>query len=453
MTSEARAYSQTLGEEQSVWFKISPFINAHDPMAVLMRLSARYGGCIPINLRSEKIYILSEIEHVRRVLVDNVDNYVKYFDGLKPIFGNAMITVDGALWQKVRQPQQAHFHPNVYAEYVPYLLVSLRRKIDEWSALARRGETFELLEQTWSLAADMICRALFDREVPFNPQAVFGAVKAYTDASNHRSIRLKKVNGELTDVTEEEPPAQAIGAWLTLPEAVISAAPWQGRERTLLKMMQSAEADPSMPAWDHQQVQDEIKQYLWAGTETTALTLGWALYLLSQHPEVADQIRLEGEQVYGERDPTAADVERLDYTRSVMLEALRLYPPAWALIRTAAGADEIAGHKINAGDRIVLCPYVVHHDPKYWDDPEAFRPERFAPGRIKKRVKYSYLPFGAGKRFCLGGQLSQVETILTLSQLMRRFRPEYVGRMPPQIAASVTLMPLGGLPFRFHELT
>ena len=161
MTSDAHAYSQTLGEEQSIWFKIQPFINADDPMAVLVRLSQRYGGCIPINFRSEKIYILSEIEHARRVLVDNVDNYVKYFDGLKPIFGHAMITVDGALWQKVRQPQQPYFHPDVYAEYVPYLLVSLNKKMEEWSKLAQSGVTFEMLEETWGLAADMICRALF----------------------------------------------------------------------------------------------------------------------------------------------------------------------------------------------------------------------------------------------------------------------------------------------------
>jgi cytochrome P450 len=363
-----------------------------------------------------------------------------------------MITVDGALWQKIRQPQQPYFHPKVYTAYLPYLLFSIRKKMDEWSVLAGRGETFELLEETWGLAADMVCRALFDREVPFNPHAVFGAVKAYTDPSSHRSIRLKKVSGALTEVTEAEPPAHAIGAWLTLPDAVISATPWQAREETLLTMMTSAAADPTMPAWDHQQVKDEIKQYLWAGSETTALTLGWTFYLLSQHPEVAEKIRREGEEVYGDREPTSEDIQRLTYTRSVMLETLRLYPPAWALIRTAAGEDEIAGHKIKAGDRIVLCPYVVHHNPKYWDDPEVFRPERFEPGRIKKRVKYSYLPFGAGKRFCLGGQLSQMEVVLALTLLLRRFRPEYIGRVPPQIAASVTLMPKGGLPFRFHEL-
>jgi cytochrome P450 len=128
-------------------------------------------------------------------------------------------------------------------------------------------------------------------------------------------------------------------------------------------------------------VRDEIKQYLWAGIETTALTLGWTLYLVSRRPEVADKIRREADEVYGTRSPTAADMERLSNTRSVMLEALRLYPPAWALIRTAVADDEIAGHKIKAGDRIVLCPYVIHHDAKYWEDPEEFRPERFEPGR------------------------------------------------------------------------
>lgn len=450
--TEAHAYAQTLGEEQSIWFKISPFISAENPMEVLMRMKERYGGCIPINMRSEKIFFLSDIEHIRHVLVDNVDNYVKYFEGLKPVFGKAMITVDGALWQKIRKPQQPFFHPKVYAEYFPHLLTAVHSKAADWSEFARCGETVDLVEQTWSLAADMVCRAFFDREMPFNPQVVFRAVKAYTNVANHRSIRLKKVAGGLTEVSDDEAPAQAIAAWLTLPAAVIGASPLQDREKTLLTMLQAAEADPSMPEFNHAQVLDEMKQYLWAGTETTALTLGWCLYLLSQHPEVAERIRREGEEVYGNREPTWENVQNLTYTRSVMLETLRLYPPAWALIRTAKVGDKIAGHRVQAGDRMVLSPYVVHHDPKYWSDPETFRPERFAPGRIKKRIKYSYLPFGGGKRFCLGGQMAQLEITLALTVLLRRFRAEYVGEVPAQIEATVTLMPKGGLPFKFDEL-
>jgi enediyne biosynthesis protein E7 len=454
MTSEAQAYSQTLGEENSIWFKISPFVNSTDPMGILKRLCAKAGGVVPVNLKSERIFFLSEIEHLRHVMVEKVDNYAKYFDGLKPIFGGAMITIDGELWQKVRQPQQGYFHPNVYATYVPHFNVAVNAKKVEWSKLAKTGEPVEMIEQTWGLAADMVCRALFDREVPFNPKAVFGAVKAYTDTSEHRSIRLKKVAGEYTEVpSQDEPAVQAIGAWLTLPEAVIAATPWQNRENTLLSMMKASEADPSMFEWNHQQVLDEIKQYLWAGTETTALTLGWAFYLLSQHPDVVEKIRREGEAVYGNREPDADDLDKLTYTRSVILETLRLYPPAWAFIRSAVADDVIGGHKIKAGDRVVVLPYLIHHSEKYWDNPEEFRPDRFEPGSMKKRVKYSYVPFGAGKRFCVGGQMAQMEAALALSQLVRRFRVEYAGDAPPQIAPSVTLMPKGGLKFRLYELS
>lgn len=448
--TDAHAYAQTLGEEESIWFKISPFVNAKDPMDVLMRMNARYGGCIPINVGSERMLFLSDIGYIRRVLVEKVDSYAKYFEGLKPIFGKAMITVDGTLWQKLRKPQQPLFHPKVYEDYLPHLRRSVHLCADEWTRFADSGETVEMVEQTWCLAADMVCRALFDREMPFNPEAVFGAVKAYTDVENHKSIRLKKVAGGLTEVTDDEVAAQAIGAWLSLPEAVIGAAPLQDREHTLLLMLQAAETDPTAPEFDHQQVLDEMKQYLWAGTETTALTLGWVFYLLSQHPDVTEKIRQEGVDVYGDRDPSWDDVQKLTYTRSVMLETLRLFPPAWALIRTAMEADEIAGHKVEPGDRIVLSPYVVHHNPEYWSDPEEFRPERFEPGCMQKRLKYSYLPFGGGKRFCLGGQLAQLEIVLALTMLLRRFHVDYCGEVPAPINATAMLTPRGGLPFRLH---
>ncbi|MCK5496949.1 MAG: cytochrome P450, partial [Hyphomicrobiaceae bacterium] len=238
-----------------------------------------------------------------------------------------------------------------------------------------------------------------------------------------------------------------------LPDAVTGAKPLSDREQTLLNMLEKAEADPSAPEFDHQQVLDEIKQYLWAGTETTALTLGWIFYLLSQHPEVTEKIRREGEEVYGDREPRCEDIQKMTYTRAVMLETLRLYPPAWALMRTADQEDDIGGYKIEPGDKIVLSPYMVHHNSKYWDDPEKFDPNRFLQGSIKKRVKYSYLPFGAGKRFCLGGQLSQLETVLALTMLLRRFRLEYAGDGPVKFSASVMLTPKGGLPFKLHAIS
>jgi cytochrome P450 len=348
-------------------------------------------------------------------------------------------------------PQQPAFHPDMVAEYIPYFLAAIRTKMDLWAGLAKTGETFEMVEQTWTLAADMICKALFDRDMPFNPHVVFKCVKSYTDVMNHKSIRLKKVAGEEFEITEEDA-AKAMEVWAGVPPMVIAADPREERERTLLSMIQAAVADPTVPEFDQQQAIDEMKQYLWAGTETTALTLAWAMYLTSKHPEAAERIRREGETVYGDREPTAADYSGLIYTRSVIQETMRLYPPVWGLIRVATKPDVIAGKEIKPGDRVVIFGYGAHHNPKFWDDPEAFKPERWMD-KGKKQVKLSYIPFGAGKRSCIGGAMSQVENTLALSILLRRFRPEYVGKEPPGINATVTLTPKGGLQFKIRELS
>jgi len=419
-------------------------------MTVLMRMAESYGSPLKFNLANQHIVFLSEPEHFKHVLVSNANNYKKYFDGLKPIFGKAMITHDGALWQKIRMPQQPAFHPDMFVDYIPYFVEAIEHKMKTWSELAKTGEEFEMVEQTWTLAADMICKALFDRDMPFNPHFVFKCVKTYTNVMNHKSIRVKKVAGEEFDMTEQDA-AKAVEIWSGVPDLVMAADPREHREKTLLKMIEAAVADPAIPEFDHQQAVDEFKQYLWAGTETTALTLAWALYLTSEHPEAATRIREEGESVIGDRAPTAADYSSLSYTRAVIQETMRLYPPIWALIRVAAEEDEIGGKKINPGDRVVMFAYGAHHDKRFWDEPEEFRPERWMGDAAKKRQKYTYLPFGGGRRSCPGGAMSQIENTLALSLLLRRFRPEYTGANPPGISGTVTLTPRNGLTFKIHE--
>jgi cytochrome P450 len=454
--SSAPSHINQLGEESSVWFTLTPLLKGpSNPLTVLMLMADRYGGVIPVNMGNQRIVLLTAPEHFKRVLVTKADDYVKYFDGLKPIFGKSMITNDGALWNKIRMPQQPAFHPDMFAEYIPYFLAAIRTKMETWGRLAQTGETVEMVEQTWTLAADMICKALFDRDMPFNPHFVFKCVKTYTDVMNHKSIRLKKVAGEEFEITEEDA-AKAMETWASVPPEVFGADPREMRERTLLKMIEAAVADPTIPEFDQQQAVDELKQYLWAGTETTALTLAWALYLTAKHPEAADRIRREGETVCGDREPTGSDYSALAYTRAVIQETMRLYPPIWMLIRVASKPDVIDGKEIRVGDRIAMFAYGAHHNPKYWENPEAFVPERWMAGEGgKKRVPapYTYLPFGGGKRSCIGGAMSQVENTLALSILLRRFRPEYVGVEPPGINATVTLTPKGGLPFKIRALS
>jgi cytochrome P450 len=447
------SHADQLGEESSVWFQLTPLLKApHNPLTILMQMAERYGGVIPVNMANQRIVMLTDAEHFKRVLVTKADDYVKYFDGLKPIFGKSMITHDGALWQRIRMPQQPAFHPDMFAEYIPYFLAAIHSKMQIWAALAASGERVEMVEQTWTLAADMICKALFDRDMPFNAHFVFKCVKTYTDVMNHKSIRLKKVAGEEFEITEENA-AKAMQVWGDVPLTVFAADPREARERTLLKMIEAAVADPSIPEFDRQQAVDELKQYLWAGTETTALTLAWALYETARNPQAAERIRREGEAVYGDRAPTAADYSALAYTRAVIQETMRLYPPIWMLIRVATKHDVIDGKEIRPGDKVALFAYGAHHSSKYWEQPEEFLPERWMGEAAKKRKPYTYLPFGGGKRSCIGGAMSQVENVLALSILLRRFRPEYVGPEPPGINATVTLTPRGGLQFIIRELS
>ena len=450
-TPKPAAHAEGLGDESSIWFKLSPLLRGDEnPMAVLCRMTQKYGGAININLGNQRILLLSDPDHFKHVLVSNANNYEKYFDGLRPVFGNAMITHDGALWQKIRMPQQPAFHPAMFDDYVPYFVEAIKEKMARWEKMAAEGTEFEMVEQTWTLAADMICKALFDRDMPFNPHFVFKCVKTYTDVTQHKSIRLKKNTDSDYEVTSADP-AKAMETWWEVPDLVLNADPREHREKTLLKMIEAAVADESVPEFDQRQAEDEFKQYLWAGTETTALTLAWAMYLTSAHPEAAERIRKEGEEIVGDRDPTSADYSQLVYTRAVIQETMRLYPPIWGLIRVAAEEDEIGGKKVEPGDRIVMFAYGTHHDPRFWEEPEKFKPERWMGEAAKKRQKYAYLPFGGGRRSCIGGAMSQVENTLALSILLRRFQPEYVGEGVPSINATVTLTPRGGLMFKVRE--
>ncbi len=447
----AETKSHSLGEAESIWFKLTPLLKDPDnPMQMLLRMSEKYGGVIPINLKNQRLVFLSDVSHFRHVLVKNSGNYEKYFDGLIPIFGKSMITIDGALWQKVRKPQHGAFHPKKFEEYFPYLLDAIGSKENRWNTLAESGEVVEMVEETWTLACEMVCKALFDREMPFNPHHIFGAVKAYTNVMNHKSIRLKKNAGELVEVADEDA-GKAMETWGSVPDMVLNADSIANRETTLLTMLENAEANPDLPEFDHQQVVDEMKQYLWAGTETTALTLAWCLYLLSTHPEIKEKVRQEAITVCGDNaDPTWENINDMVYTRQVIQETMRLYPPVWALIRTAAEDDEIDGVQIKAGDNIVLCSYAVHHSSKFWDDPEKFDPDRFSKENLKDHTKFAYVPFGAGKRVCIGGALSQIENMMALAQLVRKFDAEYVGEVPAKISPTVTLTPKG-LNFRIHK--
>lgn len=220
----------------------------------------------------------------------------------------------------------------------------------------------------------------------------------------------------------------------------------------LLDMLLEAR-DENGEGMSEQQLRDEVMTLLLAGHETTANTLSWTLYLLAQHPEVQSCLEAEVRDVLEGRLPEAAGLQRLPYTQMVLMESQRLYPPAWVIGRKAIKPFEVDGYRLPAGINVMVSQWVMHRDPRYYPDPERFDPTRWREEVTAHRgvPKFSYLPFGAGPRVCVGASLALTESALVLATLTQRWRFSLASLEPVEAFPSVTLRPKHGLPLRVER--
>jgi cytochrome P450 len=200
------------------------------------------------------------------------------------------------------------------------------------------------------------------------------------------------------------------------------------------------------------QLRDELMTLLLAGHETTASALAWTCYLLALHPEVESRLRAELDDVLGVRSPTAADVQRLTYTEHVVTESMRVYPPVYAVGRKAARDCEVGGYDVPAGTTFLMSQWVLHHEPRFFDDPLEFRPERWYDGLAKRIPKFAYFPFGGGPRVCVGNSFAMLEAVLVLATMVQRYRFELLPQPKVVPWPSVTLRPKHGIHVVCHKV-
>lgn len=201
------------------------------------------------------------------------------------------------------------------------------------------------------------------------------------------------------------------------------------------------------------QLRDECLTLFLAGHETTALNLSWTWLLLSQNPDVKARLTRELDEVLGDRAATFADLPNLRYTSNVIAESLRLYPPAWSMGREAREDVDVGGYRIRRGEQVWFCPWSIHRDPRWFDDPDVFRPERWEGDFAKRLPRYAYFPFGGGPRFCIGQSFAQLEAVLLLATLARDFDVDVLPRPLAIPEPSVTLRPKNGLRVRVRRRT
>jgi cytochrome P450 len=225
------------------------------------------------------------------------------------------------------------------------------------------------------------------------------------------------------------------------------------RHEDLLGMLMDARDADSGQGMTDGQLRDEAMTLFLAGHETTAVALSWLWYLLARHPDIEQRLRDELATVLGGRSPTAGDAQRLELTRRVWDETLRLYPPVWIFTRQSYGPDVICSHRVPRNAVILVCPYAMHRSPRWWEAPERFDPDRFSPERTAARPKHAYLPFGAGQRMCIGNVFATIEAQVIVAMVLQRFRlrvPTGIQSVDPD--PLVTLRPKGGMPLWVESL-
>jgi len=413
---------------------------ARDPLGFFLNSALQGGPVVELNLVRARTYLVSAPDDIKRILVDNNKNYLKAYDITKPVFGNGLINSDGDLWLRQRRLMQPSFSRQMMAEYLPVMAQATQEMIERWRAEpgARRDISAEIMLLTQTI----ILRTMFSTDIGGGSKEIAQDFNTALEYFNSFLLSPGEFIHKLPTPTNLRF-KRAIVRLENLVYRIIAERRQQGstERRDLLAAMMEARDPETGAAMSDKQMRDEVMTIFLAGHETTASLLGWTISLLAQHPEVEAQVRAEMAQVLGGRTPSLDEAGKLTFTRQVLDEALRLYPPAWMFARLLVDDDTLGGFTLPGKVVLMLSPYVTHRLPEYWPEPAAFRPERFTVEQVNARPRYAYFPFGGGPRQCIGMPFALLEAPLILSMVMQAFKLEAIPGQVMQPRPVATLRP------------
>jgi cytochrome P450 len=409
----------------------------------LTRCAHEYGDVVRVRFGPRWIYLLIHPDAIEQVLVTESRSFTKHFAlRLNPlILGNGLLTSEGEFWLRQRRLAQPAFQRSRIAAYGPTMVEHTLRLLASW----HEGETCDILSEMMRVTLGIAAKTLFDAEVEGKAsevgQALAIAQKSFVARFNSLvpppmwmptpgNRRLRQAVQKLDDI---------IYGFIRQRRA-------SGEDKgDLLSMLLHAQDETDNSRMTDKQLRDEAMTLFLAGHETTALTLSWAWYLLASHPEAEARLVEEVQNQVGAHRPAVEDWPRLHYTEWVVLEAMRLYPPAYVMGREAIADRTIAGFPLRAGTTVLMPQWVVHRDPRWWDQPELFRPERWDNDLQRRLPKYAYFPFGGGPRLCIGNTFAMMEAVLILATIAQQYRFTIVPDHPVIPLPSFTLRPQYGI--------
>jgi cytochrome P450 len=399
-----------------------------DAIHRMTELFARHGDIYRFHspARRAEMWVINHPDDVKRVLVSNHKNYTKGsgLDRVKILLGHGIMTSEGDLWKRQRYMMQPMFHRRVITQFAELIDACNGRFIAKWEAQAARGELVNVTDDMSELTLEIVLLSIFGTDL-----------KRLAD----------EMGGNPFDIVTKEPARDLKFAYKfrQLTKLVAALIKRRREEKTehfdFLGMLMDARDKESGSPMSERELVDEVMTLIVAGHETTASGLNWTWYLLSQNPAAEKLLHAEIDATEEKAAPSLADMEALTYTKNVCDEALRMYPPGWLLSRRTIAQDTLSGHVVPGGTDVLLCLYLLHRHPRYWKEPEAFRPERFDAAHEAERPRFAYMPFAAGPRHCIGETLALYEMYMHLYKVARRYRLTYVPDRPLELEAQINL--------------
>jgi cytochrome P450 len=371
-----------------------------------------------------KINLLVHPDYVQRVLRDNYKNYPRpkfVADKLKSIVGEGLVAAEGDVWQRARKMAQPAFDPEIVNSFDPMFVANTARLLDEWEGHAARGEMIDAKSEMMHLTLANLANTTFHADLGAEIPEIEPKV-AFTLQHTH-----KRLTSPIDPQRLPLPSSRRFDATLASLNEIIyrlirerRAAKDDAKDLVTTLIVQRDEATGG--TLTDEQLRDEIIGFFIAGHETVSSAMSWTWYLLSLNPECWRRLRDEVDQVLGGRAPTVEDIPKLTYTQNVLLESMRMYPPIFVLMRYALEDDLMGEYRVPGDSNVVLCPYVTHRHPEFWDNPEGFDPDRFLPERAAGIHRMAYFPFSGGPRKCIGNTMAMLQMPIILAMATQRFR-------------------------------
>ncbi|WP_336339435.1 cytochrome P450 [Haloarcula brevis] len=393
-----------------------------------------YGDVVAIEVLGQPFYQLNHPDQIRHVLIDNNTNYTKgsfLTRQFGEFLGKGLLLNEGDDWRRQRHLVEPAFDPDRIAGYAEMMTRVTDRLLETWTP----GEPRDIGADMTELTLEIVAAALFDIDIRTDAPQIRQDFQAVTDEFRKRTARPVSF-----------PP------WVPTPRNRRYQRALDRLDEFIYEIIAQRRTDPSDDVvsallragsdsnqeLDTSQLRDEAMTLLFAGHETTAVALTFTWYLLATHPTVFETLYAEVDEVLGEDRPTLSDVPKLSYTRKVLKESLRLYPPVFGILREPIEDDEIGGYTIPAGSTVAMNQIVVHRDPRFFEDPKAFVPDRWSSAFEAELPQFAHFPFGGGPRRCVGERFAMLEATLVVATIAQRYRFELLSNRELTLKPSVT---------------